>query len=132
MNEENSNTAIAKNFNGRLTRARAAALQSSSCALSSRESLVEQNQKRVLRASLKRAAVDENNNNNTGLTQNPRLPKKRRAGLNDVTNVICQNSYRNCFNATRFKVSMLQELLYVCKLCMFGTYLSHQEIELSK
>lgn len=76
MNKENSSTAVAKNFTGWLTRARAAALQLSKCTVSSREPLVEQNQKRLSRASPKRAAADENNI--ASVIQNPRLPKKRR------------------------------------------------------
>ncbi|KAL9992304.1 putative cyclin domain-containing protein [Helianthus debilis subsp. tardiflorus] len=72
----------------RVTRARVAASQSSSSEL-----LKEQGVGRLMRKNSKRSVQDENKNNGvaTGGVQN-----KRRAVLKDVTNMCCDNSYKNC------------------------------------
>ncbi|KAF8103052.1 hypothetical protein N665_0188s0013 [Sinapis alba] len=54
------------------------------------------NQGRVLRANSKRTALDDKNDNNA---------PKRRAVLNDITNVTCEDSsYTSCFNATKIQI----------------------------
>ncbi|KAJ4718209.1 Cyclin A2 [Melia azedarach] len=86
-------------YTGRMTRSRAANLKSSTCVASS-SAPTEQNKKGVLQAKPKRAALDENNIN---VADNPRRQPKRRAVLQDVTNVCCDNAYRSCFNATKIQ-----------------------------
>ncbi|KAI3786051.1 hypothetical protein L1987_45178 [Smallanthus sonchifolius] len=73
----------------RVTRARAAAASQSS----SSEPSKEQGSGCVLRKNSKRSVQDENKTNGTatGSAQN-----KRRAVLNDVTNICRDNSYKNC------------------------------------
>lgn len=63
-------------------------------------------EKRVLRPNLKRAASD------SGPPTNSRQHKKR-AVLGDVTNLVCENSYISCINATKVQVSLLSILAYV-------------------
>ncbi|KAL8230369.1 hypothetical protein R6Q57_000147 [Mikania cordata] len=72
----------------RVTRARAAASQSSSSEL-----LKEHGSAREFHKSSKRSVQDENKSSATaaGGAQN-----KRRAVLKDVTNICCDNSYKNC------------------------------------
>ncbi|KAK8992809.1 hypothetical protein V6N11_048879 [Hibiscus sabdariffa] len=94
MRKENVVSANVGEFNGRLTRARAAAL----CA--SRELPTQPDQKRVLRANLKRTSLDENNAN---ATEKAGHQSKKRAMLQDVTNVFCNSSNRKCFNATKIQ-----------------------------
>ncbi|KAG8481930.1 hypothetical protein CXB51_026668 [Gossypium anomalum] len=96
MRKENVVSANGGEFNGRLTRARAAAL----CA--SRQlplkAPTQPDQKRVLRA--KRTASD---GNNTNAAENASHHCKKRAVLQDLTNVCCNNSYRMCINATKIQ-----------------------------
>ncbi|KAL5823055.1 hypothetical protein ACOSQ3_020999 [Xanthoceras sorbifolium] len=99
MKSQSLITANVGDLNGRVTRARAAALRSSGYMAPSKAT-TEQITKRVLRANPKRAALNENN---TNVPDNQGLPRKRRAVLEDVTNVCCDNSYRNCFNATKIQ-----------------------------
>lgn len=98
MRKENVVSANGGEFNGRLTRARAAAL----CA--SRQlplkAPTQPDQKRVLRANTKRTASD---GNNTNAAENASHHCKKRAVLQDVTNVCCNNSYRMCINATKIQ-----------------------------
>ncbi|KAL4290766.1 hypothetical protein GQ457_14G005910 [Hibiscus cannabinus] len=94
MRKENVVSANVGEFNGRLTRARAASL----CA--SRELPTQPDQKRVLRANLKRTSLDENN---TDATEKAGHQSKKRAMLQDVTNVCCNSSNRKCFNATKIQ-----------------------------
>ncbi|TXG69162.1 hypothetical protein EZV62_004097 [Acer yangbiense] len=100
MKSQNSITANVGDLNGRITRARAAALRSSGDIAPSKAT-TEQNKKRVLRGNPKRAALDENTT--TNVPDNQVLQRKRRAVLQDVTNVVCENSYMNCFNATKIQ-----------------------------
>ncbi|KAI4329290.1 hypothetical protein L6164_021573 [Bauhinia variegata] len=91
MKKENIVTLKAEELPGRLTRARAAAL----CASGQLPPLKEQpqiNQKQPLRANPKRAASD-----------NTCLQRKKRTALQDVTNICCDNSNRNCFNPTKIQ-----------------------------
>ncbi|KAF8400732.1 hypothetical protein HHK36_014032 [Tetracentron sinense] len=83
----------------RVTRSRAAAYRASEGALPLKSS-TECDQKRVLRANSKRAALDQNN---PGAPATACLQHKRRAVLKDVTNICCENSYRNCINAAKFQ-----------------------------
>ncbi|XP_071712261.1 cyclin-A2-4 [Rutidosis leptorrhynchoides] len=75
--------------NFRVTRARAANIQLSV----SSDPPKEQGLSRVLRKNPKRPVQDENNNNinATSISQN-----KRRAVLQDITNICCENSLKNC------------------------------------
>ena len=92
MKKENSVTLKTSELPGRLTRARAAALRA--CGkLPPLKYPIQGNQKQPLQVNSKRAASD-----------NTCLQPKRRAVLQDVTNVCCENSYRNCFNATKVQV----------------------------
>ncbi|XWS20354.1 hypothetical protein CRYUN_Cryun31cG0094300 [Craigia yunnanensis] len=99
MRKENVVSANVGDLNGRITRARAAALLASR-QLPPLNAPNKPDQKRVLRANTKRTALDENNTNAPG---NAGLQRKKRAVLQDVTNVCCNNSYRKCFNATKIQ-----------------------------
>ncbi|KAL5698507.1 hypothetical protein ACHQM5_029538 [Ranunculus cassubicifolius] len=81
---------------GRLTRARAAAFHSSDGMLPPKP-CTRQNQKVNPGGNSKRPASDENAS----------LPvpsqNKRRAVLKDVTNVLCENSYKSCMNAAKIQ-----------------------------
>ncbi|XP_028756112.1 cyclin-A2-4 [Neltuma alba] len=90
MKKENIGSSKAAELPGRLTRARAAAFRANGQLPPLREP-TQQNHK-PLRANPKRAASDQT------------CPqRKKRAVLQDVTNVFCENSYRNCFNATKIQ-----------------------------
>ncbi|KAM7253733.1 hypothetical protein ACFE04_031415 [Oxalis oulophora] len=91
MKKENNILGVNANVTGRVTRARAATLRASGRLPPVKELPGEQ------RANQKRAAFDENSNPN--MLDNP----KRRAVLQDVTNVVCGNSYKSCFNATKIE-----------------------------
>ncbi|KAF7814318.1 cyclin-A2-4 [Senna tora] len=93
MKKENIGTSKARELPGRLTRAQAAAFRASG-QLPPLKEPTQQIQKQ-LRANAKRAASDK------------ACPQpKKRAVLRDVTNVtsvFCENSYRNCFNASKIQ-----------------------------
>nr|QYW07114.1 cyclin A2-2 [Dimocarpus longan] len=97
MKSQSSITANVGDLNGRITRARAAALRSSGYVAPSKATTAQNNNRR---ANPKRAALDENN---TNVPDNQGLQHKRRAVLQDVTNVCCESSYKNCFNATKIQ-----------------------------
>ncbi|KAE8728226.1 Cyclin-A2-1 [Hibiscus syriacus] len=99
MMKENVVSANAGEFNGRLTRARAAALCVSR-ELPPLKAPTQPDQGRVLLANLKRTSLDENN---TSAADKAGHPSKKRAALQDVTNVCCNNSYRKCFNAPKIQ-----------------------------
>ncbi|KAJ9190108.1 hypothetical protein P3X46_001339 [Hevea brasiliensis] len=99
MKKENVLPTNFGDINGRITRSRAAALHASS-RMPSLRAYAQQGQKHISRAKSKRAALDENN---TTAPENAGTEPKRRAVLQDVTNVCCENSYRSCFNATRIQ-----------------------------
>ncbi|XWS16396.1 hypothetical protein CRYUN_Cryun34aG0083600 [Craigia yunnanensis] len=99
MRKENIVSANVGELNGRITRSRAAALRASG-QLPPLNAPKQPDQKRVLRANTKRTALDENN---TNAPDNAGLQRKKRAVLQDVTNVCCNNSYRKCFNATKIQ-----------------------------
>ncbi|KAE8724517.1 Cyclin-A2-1 [Hibiscus syriacus] len=91
MRKENVVSANFDELNGRITRSRAAALRAS-------EQLPRLNAPK--QANMKRKASDENN---IDAPENAGLKHKKRAVLQDVTNVLCNNSYRNCINATKIQ-----------------------------
>ncbi|KAF9616823.1 hypothetical protein IFM89_032673 [Coptis chinensis] len=83
----------------RITRARAAACHASGIALPPKPS-TRQVQKAGLRGNSKRPPSDENSSVPvTG--QN-----KRRTVLKDVTNVLCENSYKSCMNVAKIQVAV--------------------------
>lgn len=79
---------------GRLTRARAAAALRASGQLPplKDQSQQNQNQKQLSRVNSKRP-----------VSGNTCVQRKRRAVLQDVTNVFCENSYKGCFNSTKIQ-----------------------------
>ncbi|XVF26689.1 hypothetical protein REPUB_Repub14bG0039700 [Reevesia pubescens] len=97
MRKENVVSANAGELNGRITRARAAAWRASG-QLPPVNARNQPDQKRILRANTKRTALDENN---TNVPDNAGLQRKKRAVLQDVTNVCCNNSYKQCLDATK-------------------------------
>ncbi|KAK8496881.1 hypothetical protein V6N12_072493 [Hibiscus sabdariffa] len=99
MWKENLVSANVGELNGRITRSRAAALRASG-KLPPLDAPKRPDQKPVLLGNMKRTALDENNIN---APENAGLQHKKRAVLQDVTNVCCNNSYRNCINATKIQ-----------------------------
>ncbi|XP_022720887.1 cyclin-A2-4-like [Durio zibethinus] len=99
MRKENVVSANVVALNGRITRARAAALHASG-QLPPLNAPNQPDQKRVLQANTKRTALEENNIN---VPENAGLRCKKRAVLQDVTNVCSKNSYNKCFNATKIQ-----------------------------
>lgn len=79
----------------RVTRARAAVCQSSMGS----EVPKDQGHGRVLRKNPKRAVQDERSNNANATIAGAQ--NKRRAVLKDVTNICCDNSYKNCIIAAK-------------------------------
>lgn len=122
MKKENVVTARVGDINGRITRARAAALRASVQLPPIKEASAKQDQKWGLRANKKRASLDENNIN---VPDNPCLQRKRREVLQDVTNVCCGNSYRSCFNATKIQVQMLSSYCVHKVCCAVLLFLVH-------
>ena len=114
MRKESLVTAKGGELTAPLTRARAAAFRASG-QLPPLKALTQQNQKRTLRGNPKSAALDENNNG----PNNACLQRKRRAVLQDVTNVCCEGSYRNCLNAAKIQVNIPSILFMI-----FGVILS--------
>ncbi|KAH9714701.1 cyclin-A2-4 [Citrus sinensis] len=104
MKKQSSIAANVGDSTGIMTRSRAATLasQSSGFVASSRAPSV-QTRKRVLRENPKKAASDENN---IIVTENPCRQHKRRAVLQDVTNVCCENSYRSFFHAAKIQLQI--------------------------
>ncbi|GFY97010.1 hypothetical protein Acr_11g0013160 [Actinidia rufa] len=90
MKKENLASSVVGEPIARMTRARAAACRASG-GIPPSKATKQQDQKRVLRTNLKRAALDEENKAPVPAG----FQNKRRAALKDVTNVCC-NSYRNC------------------------------------
>ena len=92
MKKENSVMLKAGELPGRLTRARAAAFRASG-QLPPLKEPAQQNQKQPLQANPKKA-----------VSAKAGLQRKKRAALQDVTNVCCENTYRSCFNSTKIQV----------------------------
>ncbi|KAJ8755854.1 hypothetical protein K2173_024399 [Erythroxylum novogranatense] len=99
MRKENAVSVTVGQLNGRMTRARIAALRASGKLLPSKAP-IEQDQKRILRPNSKRAALDENN---TRANENVLVRYKKRAVLQDVTNVCCDRTYGSCFRTTKLQ-----------------------------
>ncbi|XVF74650.1 hypothetical protein PTKIN_Ptkin13bG0128000 [Pterospermum kingtungense] len=99
MRKENLVSGNNGELNGRITRARAAALRASG-QLPPLNAPNQPDQKRFLQANTKRMALDENNYN---APVSSGLQSKKRAVLQDVTNVCCNNSYGECFDATKIQ-----------------------------
>ncbi|RDX81626.1 Cyclin-A2-4, partial [Mucuna pruriens] len=93
MRKENSSMLKAGEVPGRLTRARAAAAASrASGQLLPLKEGAHENQKQLSRVNSKRAVSD-----------NACLQRKKRAVLQEVTNVCCENAYKGCFNSTKIQ-----------------------------
>ncbi|GLT67717.1 hypothetical protein SLA2020_400050 [Shorea laevis] len=99
MGKENLVPANVRGLSGRITRSQAAALRASGQLppLSSSNHL---DQKRVLKANAKRAALDQNN---SSAPDNECLKHKKRAALQVVTNVCCSCPQSSFFNATKIQ-----------------------------
>lgn len=94
MKKEKSFSSKAGQLPSRLTRARAASFRAA-------EQLPPL--KRVARGKQKQY---QENNPKTTISDNISLPSKKRAVLQDVINVCCENTYRSCFNATKIQVAV--------------------------
>jgi len=101
MERENVLPSNFRHLNGPITRA--AALRASGT-MPPLKPPTKQDWKRNLRTNRKRAALDENS---TSRPDNADNQCKRRAVLQDVTNVCCENSYTSCFSATKIQVVVL-------------------------
>lgn len=99
--EENHTRAKIGEFSGRITRARAAAFSAS--AQLPPKVPAHQQERRVGQANLKRAASEENSSHSIA---NSSRPCKRRAVLQDVSNICCEPSYSKCFNAAKIQVNV--------------------------
>lgn len=99
-----------------LTRARAAAFLASG-KLPYLKAPIQQNQKRTLRGNPKGADLDENSNH---AATEACLQRKRRAVLQDVSNICRKDSFRSCLNVTKIQVNIPYN--FVHDLC------SHKEI----
>ncbi|KAJ6342632.1 hypothetical protein OIU78_010545 [Salix suchowensis] len=103
MKKENILPSNSRQLNGPITRA--AALRASG-KMPPLKASSKQEQKRILKANPKRAALDENNTSGANNASNQR---KRRAVLQDVTNVCCENSYTSCFSATKIQAKIAKQ-----------------------
>ncbi|KAF5204856.1 Cyclin-a2-1 [Thalictrum thalictroides] len=92
MNKEN----ISFEPTGRITRARAAAYRASGGMLPPKP-CTRQTQKECPEANSKRSGSDEN------CSVSVTGQNKRRAVLKDVTNVLCESSYKSCMNAAKIQ-----------------------------
>lgn len=108
MKKENMVNANVRELPPRITRSRTAALVASR-QMPPLKPPMQQNKKRVLQENPKRAAIDENNNN----ADNARLQRKKRVVLQEMTNVCCDNSYRNCFNKTKIQVNIVSTRYHI-------------------
>ena len=107
MKNKNILAAVVRDPTARVTRAQAAASQSSE----GMNNLDASKQHLQKRNNSKRVALDEKN------SCAPTNQHKRRAVLKDVTNICCDNSYRNCVNAT--KLTVLDSSSYFCTYCSY-------------
>uniref|UniRef100_A0A0R0IQ59 B-like cyclin n=1 Tax=Glycine max TaxID=3847 RepID=A0A0R0IQ59_SOYBN len=92
MKKENSVTLKAGELPGRLTRARAAAALRASGQLPPLKERAQQNQNLLSKVNSKGAVSD-----------NTCLQRKRKAVLQEVTNVCRENAYKGCFNSTKIQ-----------------------------
>ncbi|XP_020086962.1 cyclin-A2-1-like [Ananas comosus] len=95
---------------GRITRARAAANHANGASLQLVPPLRKPDRKQTQQGGSKRAASDENSQAAllTVATKN-----KKRAVLNDVTNVCCENSYRRCIPVAKAQSKASQQVKVV-------------------
>ncbi|XP_024452948.2 cyclin-A2-4 isoform X2 [Populus trichocarpa] len=103
MKRENVLPSNFRHGNGPITRA--AALRASGT-MPPLKAPTKQDWKRNLRTNRKRAALDENS---TSRPDNADNQCKRRAVLQDVTNVCCENSYTSCFSATKIQAKVAKQ-----------------------
>ncbi|XP_061981160.1 cyclin-A2-4-like [Populus nigra] len=103
MKRENVLPSNFRHLNGPITRA--AALRASGT-MPPLKAPTKQDWKRNLRTNRKRAALDENS---TSRPDNADNQCKRRAVLQDVTNVCCENSYTSCFSATKIQAKVAKQ-----------------------
>ncbi|KAH1085183.1 hypothetical protein AAZX31_07G032400 [Glycine max] len=92
MKKENSVMLKAGELPGRLTRARAAAALRAYGQLPPLKERAQQNQNQLSRVNSKRAVSD-----------NTCVQRKRKAVLQEVTNVCCENAYKACLNSTNIQ-----------------------------
>ncbi|KAM3735889.1 hypothetical protein ACB098_10G122100 [Castanea mollissima] len=102
MKKENKTAAKVEEPTARITRARAKALGSSGGIFPSSKPSFKQDQKHVLCSKFKKAASDENKAS-TGAPAG--VQHKRRAVLEDVTNILCENSRINNIHPTKIQTS---------------------------
>ncbi|XP_011039987.1 PREDICTED: cyclin-A2-4-like [Populus euphratica] len=102
MKRENVLPSNFRYLNGPITRA--AALRASGTMPP--KAPTKQDWKRNLRTNRKRAALDENS---TSRPNNADNQCKRRAVLQDVTNVCCESSYTSCFSATKIQAKVAKQ-----------------------
>lgn len=104
MNDENSSSNLGEPT-ARITRARAKSLCSSS-GLPPLYPTAKQDEKRALRANLKRPAPEKLAGSSAACHQ-----QKKKAVLKDVTNINCDNLYINCINAAKGQVRTIPPFL---------------------
>ncbi|KAF3447210.1 hypothetical protein FNV43_RR12390 [Rhamnella rubrinervis] len=100
MNKENTQPANFEEPSGRITRARAKALDASGRVLPSVKHSFQPDRKRALQENSKRAASDESKASTTATAG---LQHKRRAVLKDVTNIFCESSNAKDIDASKIQ-----------------------------
>lgn len=101
MDKENTTAAKVEKPTVRITRARSKALGLSGGIFPSSKPSFKQDQKHVLRSKFKRAASDENK---ASMAAPAGTQHKRRAVLEDVTNILCENSLMNRIHSSKIQV----------------------------
>jgi hypothetical protein len=115
MDKENKTAAKVEKSTVRITRALAKALGSSGGIFPSSKPSFKQGQKHVLQSKFKRATSDENK---ASMDPPAGAQHKRRAVLEDVTNILCVNSLMNPIHASKIQVRICH--ISVCNLiCQF-------------
>lgn len=102
MDKENTTAAKVEEPTVRITRARSKALGLSGGIFPSSKPSFKQDQKHVLRSKFKRAASDENK---ASMVAPAGTQHKRRAVLEDVTNILCENSLMNRIHSSKIQTS---------------------------
>lgn len=111
MNKENITAAKVEEPNVRITRARAKALGLSERIFLSSKPSFKQDHKHDLRSKFKRAASDENK---ASIITPAGIKHKRRAVLEDVTNMLPENSHMNRNHTSKVLVRICNN--FVCDL----------------
>ncbi|CAA2997871.1 cyclin-A2-2-like isoform X1 [Olea europaea subsp. europaea] len=127
MNKENRSSEVV-GPTMRITRARTKALGSSG-GLPPLHPSTKQDARRVLQTTTKRVASDENE---PAASSSAFSQHKKRAILKEVTNTLCENSYRNCFNATKVHLSKLDRKGTVKKNARVAHAVSVKETQVPK